>query len=146
VVVIPWPGVAQASPTANPPNAQATKAPATTSFQFILLMVISLSGVCAARNLAAVGSAWFAQGAAGYGRPTVGQHGPLQSGEDGGTAVPSPTPGAPSPACCPPVRWAAWRVSPVRGGGLRYQWRRQRRRRADRAPGRCRAGEGLAWR
>src|SRR5205814_1841563 len=43
--------------------------------------------------------------------------------------------GAPSPTGCPPVRWAARRVSwPDRRSAVRY---RDTSRRADRAPGRC---------
>jgi hypothetical protein len=41
---------------------------------FIVLMVNFLSGVLAASNVAAVGSALLAIGAAGCGRPNAGRH------------------------------------------------------------------------
>src|SRR6516164_6557266 len=50
VVVIPWPGVAQAIPIAIPPKAQATKAPATVSFNVFLVIVIPPSGLVGARR------------------------------------------------------------------------------------------------
>src|SRR5260370_6320591 len=74
MLVTPWGGVAQATVKAIPPKAQATKTAANISFNFILLTVILLRGVCAARFLAAVGrSALVAPGAAGCGRPTAGR-------------------------------------------------------------------------
>jgi hypothetical protein len=69
----PWLGVAQATLKTIAPKAQATTTPANISFTFIRLMVILLSRVCAARKLAAVGSALFAKGAAGCGRPNAGR-------------------------------------------------------------------------
>src|SRR3989442_594432 len=41
VVVTPWLGVAQATPMAMPPNAQAAQTPANTSFDLIFFMVVS---------------------------------------------------------------------------------------------------------
>jgi len=49
--------------------------------------------------------------------------------------------GAPSPTRCQPVRWAAWRVSCLRRRSAVTI--KNTTRRADRAPGRCRAGGGL---
>jgi len=60
----PLGGVAQANLKAISPKAQPTTTPANSSFTFILLMIILLSGVGAAKHLAALGSAVFAKRAA----------------------------------------------------------------------------------
>src|SRR5262249_17871702 len=69
-----------------------------------------------------------------------------QSDEDGGTAGPSPTPQRSIAGLLLAGQVNHMPCTSCSGRRSAVQWGRQRSRRADRAPGRGRAGEGLAWR
>jgi hypothetical protein len=90
----------------NAPMAQVTRAPATISFKVFLFIVISPSGMFAARKLAAVEcSAWFAKALPVVAvRTPDGTYLSCNPMNIAGRLIPRLRRGAPSPACCMAVR------------------------------------------